>query len=97
MSDDARAVGRELARQQAPAAPVPDVRYQVPDSSEERPDIFAAIDQIFAAQEARIDELEKRIAALEARPAARSIEHVRDSAGNVIRSVVLETPLAEPN
>jgi hypothetical protein len=26
----------------------------------------------------------------EAKPAARSIEHVRDSAGNVIRSIVLE-------
>jgi hypothetical protein len=55
----------------------------------------AAIEGIFALQEARIDQLERRIriAALEAKPAARSIEHVRDSAGNVIRSIVLERPV----
>jgi hypothetical protein len=53
----------------------------------------AAIEGIFALQKARIDQLERRIAALEAKPAARSIEHVRDSAGNVIRSIVLETPM----
>jgi hypothetical protein len=40
--------------------------------------------------EARIVELEAKIAALEARPAARTVEHQRDSAGKVLRSIVVD-------
>jgi hypothetical protein len=84
----ARAVARALGQQapaQAPPAPSP-------VCEEERPDVFMAIHNLFELQDRRIDELERRIAELEAKPAARSIEHVRDSNGQVIRSVVLETP-----
>jgi len=61
---------------------------------EDRPDVFAAIDAIFQSHQERIDELERRIAALEAKPAARSVEHIRDATGAIIRSVLVEDPAA---
>jgi hypothetical protein len=85
----ARAITRALAQQ---AAPSPSPPAPLPASDAERPDVFAAIYDLFVQQDERIDALERRIAELEARPAARSIEHIRDASGAVIRSVVLETP-----
>ena len=51
---------------------------------------FSAIDEIFETSERRIAALEARIVALEAKPALRTVEHQRDSNGEIIRSILLE-------
>ena len=51
---------------------------------------FEAIERVFENYQKRIAKLEARVAELLAKPAARSVEHIRDSAGQVIRSVVID-------
>jgi hypothetical protein len=51
---------------------------------------LASADQIFECYEQRVIALEARLAALEKKPAARAVEHVRDSHGAVIRSVIVD-------
>jgi hypothetical protein len=95
----AKAVARSLVSNgSAPAAPAqpasPWVKWSeaiVADLAENH-EAFVAISQIFEDQEQRMAALERRIAELEKKPAARTVEHIRDSAGLVTRSISLETP-----
>jgi hypothetical protein len=64
--------------------------YGVNDRLAAHDEAFSSVETICGAYEARIDALETRLAELERKPAARTVEHVRDSAGKVLRSIVVD-------
>jgi hypothetical protein len=62
--------------------------YGVNERLQMHDEALASADTIFGAYEERIVALEARLAAVEKKPAARAVEHIRDSRGKVVRSVV---------
>lgn len=53
-------------------------------------ELFNATEHICAVYETRIVALEAKLEELQKKPAARAVEHVRDSHGAVIRSLLIE-------
>lgn len=97
--DDPKAFARAVARHLgalAPPTPPPPPSPPLGREGDGEPSVFGAIDFLFErvnadfdALRARITSLELLVAELKAKPAAREVIHQRDSAGAVIKSVII--------